>query len=55
MLGGVLLDAYPGAEGYRYYYLAIAGLCALGTASAWLIYRRTTARVPVATPEPSGA
>ena len=40
LLGGVLLDAYPGAAGYRYFYLAIAGLCALGALASWQIMRR---------------
>lgn len=44
LLGGVLLDAYPGEEGYRYFYLAIAGLCAIGTLASWQIMRTKTAR-----------
>lgn len=40
LVGGVLLDAYPGAEGYRYFYLFIAGLCAVGTLASWKILRR---------------
>ena len=43
LLGGVLLDAYPGEDGYRYFYLAIAGLCAIGTLASWLIMRRAGA------------
>ena len=39
LLGGVLLDAYPGVEGYRYYYGVIAVLCAVGTFSAYLMTR----------------
>jgi hypothetical protein len=35
---------YPGAEGYRYFYLAIAGLCAPGTVDAYIILRRTSPR-----------
>ena len=42
LLGGVLLDAYPGAEGYRYYYLVIAALCAIGTMAAFVIMRRAS-------------
>ena len=41
LLGGLLLDAHPGEAGYRYFYLAIAGLCALGTLASWQIMRRT--------------
>jgi len=37
LLGGILLDAYPGAEGYRYYYGAIAILCLIGTFCAHLM------------------
>lgn len=39
LIGGVLLDAYPGVTGYRYFYLAIAGFCMVGTVAAWMIYR----------------
>jgi nitrate/nitrite transporter NarK len=45
LVGGVLLDAYPGAQGYRYFYLAIAGLCALGTVAAYIILRRAPPRI----------
>ena len=40
LVGGLLLDAYPGEMGYRYYYLSIAALCALGTLASWLIMRQ---------------
>lgn len=30
MIGGVLLDKFPGASGYRYFFLFIACLCVLG-------------------------
>ena len=39
LLGGMLLDAYPGAEGYRYYYGFIALMCAGGSLAAWSIMR----------------
>ncbi len=39
LLGGILLDKYPGVEGYRYYYGVIAFLCALGAVAAWMIMR----------------
>jgi MFS transporter, GlpU family, inner membrane protein len=39
LVGGVLLDAYPGAEGYRYFYLFVAGLCLVGTLASWKILR----------------
>jgi nitrate/nitrite transporter NarK len=37
LVGGLLLDAYPGPEGYRYFYLIIAILCAVGSVAAWLL------------------
>lgn len=43
LIGGVLLDAYPGVEGYRYFYGVIAVFCAIGTLAAWMIVRRTNA------------
>ncbi|MFT5209395.1 MAG: putative MFS family arabinose efflux permease [Flavobacterium sp.] len=45
LLGGVLLDAYPGAEGYRYYYLVITGICLIGTLAAFIIMRRSANRI----------
>ncbi len=39
LLGGVLLDRYPGAEGYRYFYLVIAVMCLVGTLAAFLMMR----------------
>jgi nitrate/nitrite transporter NarK len=50
LIGGVLLDAYPGAEGYRYFYGVIAVFCAIGTVAAWVIVRRTNL-----VPEAAGA
>jgi MFS family permease len=40
MVGGVLLDRYPGAPGYRLLFLFIAGLCLLGFLSATVILRK---------------
>ncbi len=37
MVGGVLLDGYPGALGYRYFFMFIAGLCILGLLAALVI------------------
>ena len=42
LLGGMLLDAYPGAEGYRYFYGVIALMCAGGSLAAWAIMRSST-------------
>ena len=47
LLGGVLLDAYPGVEGYRYFFLAIAVLCAIGTVAAWLLLRKSNRAMAV--------
>lgn len=44
LLGGVLLDTYPGAEGYRYYYSAIAVMCAIGSVAAFAILRMSSRR-----------
>lgn len=49
LLGGYLLDAYPGDDGYRYFYLIIAGLCALGTLASWQIMRAAKLRKEVDT------
>ncbi len=43
LLGGVLLDQYPGETGYQYIYLAIAGMCLIGCVAAYLIVRASTA------------
>ena len=39
LLGGILLDTYPGAQGYQYYFGTIAILCLIGTFSAYLMMR----------------
>jgi hypothetical protein len=41
LIGGLMLDAYPGAEGYRYFYLLIAILCAIGSVAAWMLVARS--------------
>ncbi len=41
LVGGVLLDAYPGATGYRLFYGFIAVLCALGSLAAWRLLSRS--------------
>ena len=40
LLGGLLLDTYPGAEGYRYFYSAVAILCVIGCLAAYAIMRK---------------
>ena len=41
LLGGVLLDAYPGAEGYSYLYFAITGFCVIGSVATLLIISKS--------------
>ena len=38
LLGGVLLDTFPGVPGYRYFFLAVAGFCGAGLVASLLIY-----------------
>lgn len=40
LLGGVLLDRFPGVEGYRYFFLTVAGICLVGLGATLLLYRR---------------
>lgn len=42
LVGGLILDAYPGAEGYRYFYLLVAILCAIGSVAAWLLVGKSS-------------
>jgi len=44
LLGGVLLDTYPGATGYRYFFLTTAAICAVGFAASLLIYNKYVKR-----------
>jgi nitrate/nitrite transporter NarK len=39
-LAGVILDAYPGAEGYQIFFLVIGGLSFLGLMAAFIVYRK---------------
>ena len=38
LLGGVLLDTFPGVPGYRYFFLTVAGFCSVGLIASLLIY-----------------
>jgi nitrate/nitrite transporter NarK len=40
IVGGVLLDRYPGGLGYRYFFALIAVLCVLGLLSSLVIHNR---------------
>ncbi len=44
LAGGVLLDRFPGAPGYRFLFLVIAGLCIIGLTAATVILRRYASR-----------
>jgi nitrate/nitrite transporter NarK len=41
LLGGALLDRYPGAPGYRYLFLFVTGMCVLGLLAALMIMRQS--------------
>lgn len=43
LLGGVLLDRFPGVEGYRLFFFMVAGICALGLTATIVLYRRVAA------------
>jgi nitrate/nitrite transporter NarK len=40
LLGGMLLDNFPGAPGYRYFFLSTAAICVVGLAATLVIYFR---------------
>jgi nitrate/nitrite transporter NarK len=44
ILGGLLLDRYPGGLGYRYLFAVIVGLCAIGLFSSLAIDRKYRSR-----------
>jgi len=44
LLGGVLLDRFPGPEGYRLFFFTVAGICVIGLIATLLLYRKTTTR-----------
>lgn len=52
-VGGRLLDRFPEAEGYRYYYFMISGICVIGSLAAFTIMRRTQKRQAGKFPVPS--
>jgi nitrate/nitrite transporter NarK len=41
VLGGALLDRYPGAPGYRYLFLFVTGMCVLGLLATLIIMRQS--------------
>ena len=44
ILGGMILDASPGADGYQNLFLLVAALSFLGLSAAYVVYRKNTAR-----------
>lgn len=38
LLGGMLLDNFPGSEGYRYFFFITAAICCVGCGASLLIY-----------------
>lgn len=47
LLGGVLIDQFPGHQGYRYFFLITAAICLVGLlATAWLFHRYIAHRPP---------
>ncbi|MCH7822555.1 MAG: MFS transporter [Proteobacteria bacterium] len=48
LLGGVLLDNYPGELGYRYFFLTTAAICCIGLVATLIIYFKIVKKSPVA-------
>jgi len=46
LLGGVLLDNFPGAAGYRYFFLTTAAICVVGLVATLVIYFRIVRKRP---------
>lgn len=40
LLGGVMIDRYPGPEGYRYFFLTVAAICMVGLGATLLLHRK---------------
>jgi MFS family permease len=40
LLGGMLIDVYPGETGYRYFFSAVAAVCGVGLVATLIIYFR---------------
>ena len=39
LLGGMLIDNFPGATGYRYFFLSTAGICSVGLVASLLLVK----------------
>lgn len=47
LLGGMLLDTFPGPEGYRYFFLTTAAICGVGFMASLMIYLKIVKKRPV--------
>ena len=47
LLGGMLLDTFPGPEGYRYFFLTTAAICGVGFMASLVIYLKIVKKRPV--------
>jgi len=47
LLGGVLIDNFPGATGYRYFFFSTAGLCGIGLVASLTIYFKIVRKTSV--------
>jgi MFS transporter, GlpU family, inner membrane protein len=47
-LAGIILDAYPGAQGYQTFFLLIAGMSFVGLTAAYIAYRKIQASLAIA-------
>lgn len=46
LLGGVLLDTFPGATGYRYFFLTTAAICGIGLTASLIIFVKYVRKRP---------
>lgn len=46
LLGGVLLDTFPGATGYRYFFLTTAAICGIGLTASLIIFVKYARKRP---------
>ena len=47
LLGGALVDRHPGSDGYRYFFLTVAGIAAIGLVAALTIRLRSRRHIEV--------
>ena len=46
LLGGILLDTYDGAKGYRYFFIFVCSMCCLGIIATLSLVSRNATRIP---------